>query len=79
MLFNELLCHRRLRKDHIKSEFCCLYAGYYMFIESSSPRMENDTARLYSPIYTSQLNASQPSCFIFWYHMYGSTTGTFCT
>lgn len=50
--------------------------GYYMFIESSSPRMENDTARLYSPIYASQLTASQPSCFIFWYHMYGFTTGS---
>jgi hypothetical protein len=51
------------------------YAGYYMFIESSSPRLENDTARLYSPVFTSQLTASQPSCFIFWYHMYGATTG----
>ncbi|XP_069693713.1 uncharacterized protein [Periplaneta americana] len=50
--------------------------GYYMFIESSSPRMENDTARLYSPVYTSQLTASQPSCFTFWYHMYGATTGS---
>lgn len=50
--------------------------GYYMFIESSSPRMENDTARLYSPVYGSQLTSSQPSCFIFWYHMYGATTGS---
>ncbi|PNF23103.1 hypothetical protein B7P43_G09127 [Cryptotermes secundus] len=50
--------------------------GYYMFIGSSSHRMENDTARLYSPVYGSQLTSSQPSCFIFWYHMYGATTGS---
>jgi hypothetical protein len=37
--------------------------------------MENDTARLFSPVYTSQSTESQPSCFIFWYHMFGATTG----
>ncbi|XP_066998462.2 neuropilin-1a isoform X3 [Anabrus simplex] len=47
--------------------------GHYMYIESSS-RLENDTARLLSPMYQPQL--SQNACFVFWYHMYGATTGT---
>ncbi|KAJ9580601.1 hypothetical protein L9F63_024216, partial [Diploptera punctata] len=49
--------------------------GYYMFIETSSPRIENDTARLFSPVFSPNLTVSQPSCFIFWYHMYGAATG----
>ncbi|KAF5290118.1 hypothetical protein FQA39_LY14899 [Lamprigera yunnana] len=46
--------------------------GYYMYIESSS-RNENDTARLISPVY-SVMNESDV-CLLFYYHMYGSTTG----
>ena len=40
--------------------------GYYMFIETSSPRKNGDTASLISPTI-----ASGPKCFTFWYHMYG--------
>ena len=47
--------------------------GHYLFIESSSPRMLNDTARLFSPVYAPP--EAPLSCFTFWYHMYGSTTG----
>lgn len=47
--------------------------GYYMYIEASSPRKQNDTARLFSPVYSSDLT---PGCFVFWYHMYGASTGT---
>lgn len=47
--------------------------GFYMYIESSS-KVENDTARLVSPIFPS--NLSQSGCFVFYYHMYGRTTGT---
>ncbi|KAJ8980395.1 hypothetical protein NQ317_009389 [Molorchus minor] len=46
--------------------------GYYMYIESTS-RNENDTARLISPIYK---NTQYDTCFEFFYHMYGITTGT---
>ncbi|XP_060084307.1 MAM and LDL-receptor class A domain-containing protein 1-like, partial [Ylistrum balloti] len=46
--------------------------GNYMYIEGSSPQMENDVARLVS-------NASFPAadrCLIFDYHMYGSGIGS---
>lgn len=46
--------------------------GYYMYIESTS-RLENDTARLISPIY--DVSVSQDACFQFFYHMYGKRTG----
>ena len=44
-----------------------------MYLESSSPRVLNDTARLYSPVYGADV--VQDGCFTFWFHMYGSTTG----
>lgn len=44
-----------------------------MYIESTS-RLENDTARLISPLYGG--NYSQNACFVFYYHMYGRTTGS---
>ncbi|KAJ2954963.1 hypothetical protein O0L34_g3292 [Tuta absoluta] len=47
-------------------------SGYYMYIESTS-RLENDTARLISPLYRSQLTKN--GCFNFYYHMFGKTTG----
>lgn len=43
-----------------------------MYIESSS-RFENDTARLISPVYDKTENET---CFEFYYHMYGSWTGS---
>lgn len=45
--------------------------GYYVYIESSS-RIENDTARLLSPVYNKMENGF---CFQFYYHMFGETTG----
>ncbi|XP_076340729.1 uncharacterized protein LOC143241087 [Tachypleus tridentatus] len=47
-------------------------AGRYMYIEASAPRKENDTARLYSPVYPAD---KSNSCFTFWYHMFGAQTG----
>ncbi|XP_017879403.1 uncharacterized protein LOC108624526 [Ceratina calcarata] len=47
--------------------------GYYLYIEASG-RLENDTARIISPIYNSSYTDS--GCFSFWYHMYGATVGT---
>lgn len=43
-----------------------------MYIESSS-KNENDTARLVSPVYE---KTDDDTCFVFFYHMYGSTIGT---
>lgn len=48
-------------------------SGYYLYIESSSPRIINDTARLYSPVYGP--DSVSDGCFTFWYHMYGSSSG----
>lgn len=50
-----------------------LVSGYYMYIESTS-RRENDSARLISPLYGG--NLSKNSCFVFYYHMYGKSTGS---
>lgn len=47
-------------------------AGYYMYEETSAPRNVNDTSRLFSPVFSSN---NSPGCFVFWYHMYGSTIG----
>ncbi|XP_013148781.1 PREDICTED: MAM and LDL-receptor class A domain-containing protein 2-like [Papilio polytes] len=47
-------------------------SGYYMYIESTS-RLVNDSARLISPIYDGAL--AKDGCFVFFYHMYGETTG----
>ncbi|KAG8199603.1 hypothetical protein JTE90_009439 [Oedothorax gibbosus] len=46
--------------------------GFYLYIEASSPRKVNDTARLFSPVYPSEYS---DGCFVFWYHMFGSQTG----
>ena len=46
-------------------------SGYYLYIESSSPRMPNDNARL-----SLNLPQSIGICAIrFWYHMYGKNVG----
>ncbi|XP_077978860.1 MAM and LDL-receptor class A domain-containing protein 1-like [Glandiceps talaboti] len=46
--------------------------GGYVFIEASSPRVENDTARIESM--TVSNTGSQ--CLEFWYHMYGPDVNT---
>ncbi|RZF38365.1 hypothetical protein LSTR_LSTR009260 [Laodelphax striatellus] len=45
--------------------------GHYLYLESSSPQRENDTAVLKSPIFPAVEN-NETRCFTFWYHMYGS-------
>ena len=46
--------------------------GKYLYVESSSPAQEGDKARLISD----QFPATAGRCLSFWYHMYGSSTGT---
>ena len=46
-------------------------AGYYMYIEASSPRTKGHKAWLQSPLY----KATTGKCLQFWYHMYGSSIG----
>jgi len=45
-------------------------SGYYIFIETSNPRVTGDKARLISQQFN---GASSSSCFTFWYHMYGQS------
>lgn len=44
-----------------------------MHIETSSPRLQGDKARLVS---LEQTSSSSDRCVTFWYHMYGQDTGT---
>lgn len=46
--------------------------GYYVYIEASSPRVLNDTARLAS----AQITTTTATCLHFWYHMYGTHVNT---
>ena len=46
--------------------------GYYIYIETSSPRKPNDTARVESAM----IPATQQKCLQFWYHMYGPHVDT---
>ncbi|XP_044182256.1 MAM and LDL-receptor class A domain-containing protein 1-like isoform X1 [Acropora millepora] len=46
-------------------------SGHYMYIETSSPRVQGDLARLSSPAFTFR----GATCITFFYHMYGATTG----
>ncbi|XP_052220183.1 SCO-spondin-like isoform X8 [Dreissena polymorpha] len=48
-------------------------SGFYMFIETSAPRAQNESARLQSPLIKPQKEITQ--CFQFWYHMKGSSIG----
>ena len=43
-----------------------------MYIETSSPRQQGDSAKLNSP----ELQFSGNMCLKFYYHMYGTDTGT---
>lgn len=51
---------------------CSKTPGSYLYVEASSPAQEGDQARLLSE----QFTATQGRCLSFWYHMYGSSTGT---
>ncbi|XP_019632083.1 PREDICTED: MAM and LDL-receptor class A domain-containing protein 2-like [Branchiostoma belcheri] len=42
-------------------------SGFYMFIETSSPQVTGDKARLVSPL----VSPTGTKCLTFWYHMYG--------
>lgn len=46
--------------------------GTYIYIETSSPRKKNDTARLASETWL----PTNSLCFTFWYNAYGASTGS---
>ncbi|XP_053687347.1 uncharacterized protein LOC128736873 [Sabethes cyaneus] len=48
-------------------------AGHFMMVDSSE-QFTNETARMLSPVYTS--NYSVNACFLFYYHMFGDAVGT---
>ena len=45
-----------------------IITGYYMYIETSAPRLPGQKARLMSPTYP----PTTGRCMTFYYHMYGS-------
>lgn len=47
--------------------------GHYLFLESSSPASNGDTANLTSPVFE---YTDREICFSFWYNMYGLNIGT---
>jgi len=49
-------------------------SGFYMYTETSSPRVLGDTAIFQSPCV--DLTSSSSADLTFWYHMYGATIGT---
>lgn len=54
--------------------------GFYMYIETSRPRLEGEKARLLSPVFSiAPKNPYGPTntayCFSFFYHMYGQHIG----
>lgn len=50
---------------------CLVSDGYFLYVESSRT-IVGDTARLVSPV----VNSSPfGHCLLFWYHMYGASTG----
>lgn len=47
--------------------------GYYMYIETSAPRVAGNKARFASEVFPPKQTGS---CFVFWYHMYGADVDT---
>ena len=56
---------------------CCTLSanGWYIYIETSSPRKPNDAAKLISSNVPGT-TASGGKCLSFWYHMYGADINT---
>lgn len=57
-----------------RNMFClmyCYFVGHYIYLETSTPTRQYDTADLYSPPYSYK----DTVCITFWYHMYGSSVG----
>ena len=51
--------------------FCYFFTDYYLYVESSG-RAAGDNARMF----TGYLSKTNGTCFSFYYHMFGQTTGT---
>ena len=71
-----ILAFLLLKYNYMKMNFTNLnfiHVGWYIYIETSSPRVQGDKARLISPLVTSSSNAR---CLEFWYHMYGADVNT---
>ncbi|XP_054653024.1 MAM domain-containing glycosylphosphatidylinositol anchor protein 2 isoform X2 [Dunckerocampus dactyliophorus] len=49
--------------------------GFYMYIETSRPRLEGDKARLLSPSFNMGSRSGATYCLAFYYHMYGKHIG----
>ncbi|XP_061781132.1 MAM domain-containing glycosylphosphatidylinositol anchor protein 2 [Nerophis lumbriciformis] len=49
--------------------------GFYMYIETSRPRLEGDKARLLSPSFNTASRGAATYCLAFYYHMHGKHIG----
>ena len=54
-----------------KSFIFFIFLGYYLYIETSSRRVQGNLARFSTPAFT----FSGASCITFFYHMYGAAIG----
>ena len=72
-----LLCCRSVTHSILNTTPCNQLSSHiniaakYLYIETSSPRRPGDVARLQSPV-----SYNRSYCFIFWYHMFGSSIQT---
>jgi len=58
------------KRDHTLG----LPSGHYIYFEASYPAVENDRARLASPV----MNSTGPTCeFRFYWHLYGAVIALF--
>ena len=70
LLSNTMICY--VKHSGTTFNYILFFLGFYMYIETSSPRKLGDKARFVSPSYASVKGGQ---CFQFWYHMYGNDIG----
>uniref|UniRef100_A0A8C1S4F5 MAM domain containing glycosylphosphatidylinositol anchor 2 n=1 Tax=Cyprinus carpio TaxID=7962 RepID=A0A8C1S4F5_CYPCA len=76
---SDLHCTPTLLMSHC---YVLCLSGFFMYIETSRPRKDGDTARLLSPKFNVapknpySITSPPAYCFSFYYHMYGKHIGT---
>lgn len=58
--------------NYFEKKMISIFTGYYMYIETSSPKVPGDSAKLTFSVPGNK----QLSCLKFFYHMYGDTIET---
>lgn len=57
---------------HVKASLFFLVTGTYLYIETSAPRKQGDTAVIQSQ----EIPINPQYCFSFWYFMHGTSVGS---